>query len=323
MSETVIDVRELSVSIDGKNIVETISFSLEKGKILALVGESGCGKSMTALSLMRLLPRQAVIEADSLQLLGREISGFSEKEMQKIRGNEISIIFQEPASDLDPLMTVGKQIMEAIRSHSSCSEKEAREKAVSILKKVGIPDPEERMNQYPFELSGGMCQRVMIATALVCKPAVLLADEPTTALDVTIQAQILHLIKELARETGTAVIIITHDMGVVAEVADDVAVMYAGKIVESGSITSLFSQPEHPYTKALLASIPGLKGKRKEKLNTIPGIVPDPSAWPVGCRFNTRCEFAEGECFREAPPLTGVGEGNHRVACYHSGKSEG
>ncbi len=323
MNDTVFDVQNLSVGIDAKNIVENIAFSLGKGKILALVGESGCGKSMTALSLMKLLPKQAVLSADSIKLLGKEISSYSEKEMQQVRGNEISIIFQEPSSDLDPLMTVGKQIMEAIQSHSHCSAKDARGKALSILQRVGIPDPAERMKQYPFELSGGMCQRIMIAMALVCKPAVLLADEPTTALDVTIQAQILHLIKELASDMGTAVIIITHDMGVVAEIADDVAVMYAGNIVESGNVESIFSHPEHPYTRALLASIPALSGERKQKLNTIRGVVPDPSAWPKGCRFNTRCDFAQKECFQEIPLLLSVGEDNHKAACHNCLKLQG
>jgi len=323
MNETVIDVNKLSVSIDNKNIVDSVSFSLKKGKILALVGESGCGKSMTALSLMKLLPKRAVITSESILLKGKDISACREKEMQKIRGNEMSIIFQEPSSDLDPLMTVGKQIIEAVRSHSGCPEKEAGDKALSMLRKVGIPEPESRMNQYPFELSGGMCQRIMIAIALICNPSVLLADEPTTALDVTIQAQILLLIKEMAGETGTAVVIITHDMGVVAEIADEVAVMYAGRIVESGSVESLFSKPIHPYTKALLASIPGLSGTRKQRLKTIPGIVPDPSSWPAGCRFNTRCEYAEGDCFLSSPLLVDSGRDNHKVACYRSMKIEG
>jgi oligopeptide/dipeptide ABC transporter ATP-binding protein len=313
----IMEVDRLSVTIGSLEIIEGVSFCLYAGKTLALVGESGCGKSMTALALMRLLPRSARISLGTVRLKGRDITRITENEMQSIRGNEISMIFQEPNAALDPLMTIGDQITEAIQAHRPVSYADATVKALELLELVGISEPNTRLAQYPFEFSGGMCQRIMIASALACQPAVLIADEPTTALDVTIQAQILDLIRKLRDETGTAVILITHDMGVVADMADRVAVMYAGQVVEEGDVFDMFASPRHPYTRLLLKSIPRIDGPQKVLLRIIPGIVPDASQWPMACRFHTRCPLATEKCGCEKPLLEPADSGKSLIACWH------
>jgi peptide/nickel transport system ATP-binding protein len=324
MTDTpVLRVDGLTVQIGGVEIVEGLSFSLKAGRILAIVGESGCGKSLSALALMQLLPNVASITKGSMLLKGRELAGIDERRMRKIRGNDISMIFQEAGSALDPLMTIGDQIMEAVKAHQGLSPTEARQKALGMLREVGIPEPELRLTQYPFELSGGMCQRIMIATALICEPQVLIADEPTTALDVTIQAQILGLMRAMSQKTGAAVILITHDLGVVADMADRVAVMYAGRVVEQGDVLDIFQQAGHPYTKMLLKSIPRLDGEPKKDLHIIPGVVPDAKQWPQGCRFNTRCPLAAAKCAEAAPPLAAPDGGSHLVACWHHDQVSG
>ncbi|MCP4692192.1 MAG: ABC transporter ATP-binding protein [Desulfobacterales bacterium] len=297
-------------------IITDVDLSLGKGQTMALVGESGCGKSMTAMTLMRLLPDNAKITRGSIKLNGGDLTRLPEKKMRAVRGNDIAMIFQEPGAALDPLMTVGDQIMEAIRAHRDASYKEALERATRMLEMVGVPEPGVRMKQYPFELSGGMCQRIMIASALSRRPSVLITDEPTTALDVTIQAQILDLIRKMSQETGTAVIFITHDMGIVADMADQVTVMYAGRVVERGDVFQIFSQPRHPYTRLLLKSIPRIDGERKKKLHVIEGVVPDARRWPAGCRFHTRCPLADERCEKEAPALEKAGSDDCMVACW-------
>lgn len=317
MHEPLLTVDDLAVTIDGTDIIANMSFSLDKGQTLALVGESGCGKSITALSLMGLLPSVATITKGSMKLDGRELVVLSEKEMRQVRGNDIAMIFQEPSSALDPLMTVGAQIVEAIQAHRDLSTESALERAVSLLDMVGIPEPVARLKQYPFELSGGMCQRIMIASALSSHPAVLIADEPTTALDVTIQAQILDLMRTMRDETGTAIVLITHDMGIVADMADQVAVMYAGRVVEQGDVFEIFRTPRHPYTHLLLKSIPSLTEEQGNRLHTIRGVVPDAKNWPSGCRFHTRCPYSDSRCETKAPFLARRGEKMHWVACWN------
>ena len=314
--EPVLAVNQLSVAIDGINIIEDVEFFLNAGETLALVGESGCGKSITALALMRLLPEAAEVAQGSMRLNGKEFSKISEKEMRSIRGNDISMIFQESGSALDPLMTVGDQVVESIRAHRDISRRQALAQAAQLFESVGISEAGTRLKQYPFELSGGMCQRVMIAAALACRPTVLIADEPTTALDVTIQAQILDLIRKLREEIGTAVILITHDMGVVADMADQVLAMYAGRVVEQGDVYAIFSEPRHPYTRLLLQSIPRLDGRRKADLHIIQGLVPDARNWPAGCRFHTRCPLADDTCRCSIPRLTSYRSDNYFVACW-------
>ena len=311
----VVEAENLSVEIGGVSIVKQVSFSLGAGETLAIVGESGCGKSMTALALMRLLPAEAAIVGGAVHLAGQDLATLPEARMQRLRGAEISMIFQEPVSALDPLMTVGAQIAEALTAHRDLSRAAAKAEALGLLELVGIPEAAERLKQFPFELSGGMCQRVMIAAALACRPAVLIADEPTTALDVTIQAQILDLIRKLREDTGTAVLLITHDMGVVADMADQVAVMYAGGIVEQGDVYEIFAAPRHPYTRLLLRSIPRLDGEPKSILHVIEGTVPDARNWPAGCRFHPRCPHAGERCREQAPPLEDHA-GSHAVACW-------
>jgi peptide/nickel transport system ATP-binding protein/oligopeptide transport system ATP-binding protein len=286
--------------------VENVSLQIHPGEILSLVGESGCGKSVTGLSILRLIsaPPGRIVNGEVL-FDGRNLLHLEEKEMQKVRGNEISMIFQEPMTSLNPVFTIGDQIMEAIQFHQGLDKAEARKRAIEMLGRVQIPSPEERIDAYPHQLSGGMRQRAMIAMALSCQPKLLIADEPTTALDVTIQAQVLRLLKEIQREMGMAVMLITHDLGVVAEIADRVAVMYAGRIVEMASIEAIFGQMRHPYTKGLLDSIPQLKEK-KNRLNAIPGQVPDPMGLPVGCKFHPRCYLMIEECKKEEPPLLQV-----------------
>ncbi len=316
----VLAIDDLVIEIDGNRIVDHVSLSVDAGRILAIVGESGCGKSLTALSVLRLLPKAARIAGGAISLNGRDLTRLGEAELADVRGNEATIIFQEPVASLNPLMRVGEQVEEALILHRGLSARAAREEAIAMMARVGIPDAARRARQYPFELSGGMCQRIMIASALICRPALLIADEPTTALDVTIQAQILDLMRRLRQEVGTAIVLITHDMGVVADLADDVCVMYGGRIVESGPVEPIFAAPRHPYTKLLLATIPTLQGRRKATLRTIEGMVPSAESWPDGCRFRTRCPLADETC-RVTPPLAPIGE-LHRAACWRSAQIE-
>lgn len=295
--------------------VDGISFSLKKRRTLGLVGESGCGKSVTALSVLRLIPSPpGRIMADKIALSGQNVLSLSDKQMRSIRGRLASMIFQEPMTSLNPVFTIGTQIMEAVRIHTGRTRKGAHNVALEYLTRVGIPAAKQRMLEYPHQLSGGMKQRVMIAMALCLKPELLIADEPTTALDVTIQAGILRLIKDIQEETGTAVLLITHDLGIVAEMADDVAVMYAGNIVEMGPCTSLFSAFAHPYTEGLFRSLPGRTAKGS-KLYTISGTVPSATAFSTGCRFHTRCPLAIMQCRNEVPPLVEISPG-HTCACW-------
>ena len=310
-------VEDLTIDIDGQAVVDGASFTVKAGEVVALVGESGCGKSLTALALIGLLPAAASVARGRVVLDGLDLASLSEREMQRLRGNRLSIIFQEPAASLDPLATVGSQIAEAYRLHHRASRSQARAKATEMLAAVGIPDPAHRLDQYPFELSGGMCQRVMIAIALICGPPVLVADEPTTALDVTIQAQILDLMKRLVAERGTGIVLITHDMGVVADIADRVAVMYAGRIAEVAPVGGLFARPAHPYTALLLGSVPRRDLKPKELLTIIEGSVPSAAEFGAGCRFADRCPLAGDQCHLEAPPLI-EREPGHRAACWHT-----
>ncbi|MBM4307769.1 MAG: ABC transporter ATP-binding protein, partial [Deltaproteobacteria bacterium] len=294
--------------------VEDVSLEIFPGEIVSIVGESGCGKSVTGLSLLRLIPiPPGKILKGELLFEGRDLLGLEEREMEKVRGNDISMIFQEPMTSLNPVFTIGNQIIEALQLHQNLDKKEARARAIEILDRVRIPSPEVRIDSYPHQLSGGMRQRAMIAMALSCQPRLLIADEPTTALDVTIQAQVLRLLKEIQREMGMAVMLITHDLGVVSEIADRVAVMYAGRIVESGPIEAIFGGMRHPYTRGLLESIPHLDEKRK-RLNAIPGQVPNPMSLPGGCKFHPRCHLMIDDCRKEEPPLFQV-NGNHFSRC--------
>lgn len=293
--------------------VDGVSFQIEEGKMLGLVGESGCGKSVTALSIMRLVQSPGQVVGGEIAYRGRDLLKLPQEAMRKIRGNEISMIFQEPMTSLNPVFTVGNQIGEAIRLHQGLGKKETREKTIEMLRLVKIADPESRVDDYPHQMSGGMRQRVMIAMALSCNPSLLIADEPTTALDVTIEAQILELMSELQEKLGMSLLLITHDLGVVAEQADEVAIMYAGKIVERAGTKALFDRPLHPYTVGLLNSLPGIKKKRR--LEAIPGTVPSPLELPGGCRFRDRCPKAAGVCAEAEPELVEK-EKNHWAACY-------
>ena len=314
---SLLSVENLQVQFQTKKGINTavdgVSFSIEKGRILGIVGESGCGKSVTSMSILQLLSSNARISGGSIRLDGKELIGLPEKEMCKIRGNDIAMIFQDPMTALNPTLTIGNQLMEPIMLHQNCGKKEAWVRAVDVLKRVGIAAPEKRMKEYPHQLSGGMRQRVMIAMAVSCEPRLLIADEPTTALDVTIQAQILELMCELREKMGTAIMLITHDMGVVAETADDVLVLYAGKAVEYGSIEDIFEKPKHPYTQGLLNSIPRLD-EDVEMLNTIEGTVPAPGAMPAGCRFAPRCPYGKERCMKEKPGVYHVE--NSLVSCF-------
>ena len=323
--EKILEVRNLSTTFYTEagvaRAVDDVSFNVYKGRTLGIVGESGCGKSVTSLSIMRLIPNPpGKISGGQILYKGRDLVKLPIAEMRAIRGNEISMIFQEPMTSLNPVFTVGDQIMEAIVLHQKVSKKEALLRAVEMLKLVGIPSPETRVHDYPHQLSGGMRQRIMIAMALSCNPSVLIADEPTTALDVTIQAQILDLMRKLRETLGMALILITHDLGVIAETADEVLVMYAGKVVEQGPVGEIFANPKHPYTRGLLSSIPKFstdptKREKKKRLETIPGIVPALTELPQGCRFQSRCTHVVEECRGKEPPLRVVGP-EHLIACY-------
>ncbi len=308
------DLRTHFATADGLvRAVDGVSLRIRQGKTLGVVGESGCGKSITALSVMRLIERPGRVVGGDITFSGRNLLGLSDENMRDVRGNEISMIFQEPMTSLNPVYTCGDQIAEAVGRHSNMSKKEAWDRAIEMLAKVGIPDPARRADEYPHQLSGGMRQRVMIAMALSTNPDLLIADEPTTALDVTIQAQILELMKELREQNNMAIMLITHDLGVVAEMSDDVAVMYAGKVVEASDAISVFDRPHHPYTRGLLASIPRM-GEKRERLEVIKGVVPNPLNLPKGCMFKRRCPFAMPVC-DNPPPLRSVGEG-HVSRCW-------
>ena len=289
--------------------VDGVSFDLNPGETLGIVGESGCGKTVTSLSILRLVPEPPghILPGSLIEFEGRNLLALTASELREVRGNRIAMIFQEPMTSLNPVFTVGDQIAEAAIIHQHLSRKAARARAIEMLKLVGIPDPDERVDHYPHQLSGGMRQRVMIAMALVCHPQVLIADEPTTALDVTIQAQILELLDRLQKELGMAVLLITHDLGVVAGHADRVVVMYAGEVVETADTTALFDRPVHPYTEGLLAAVPRIDAPRS-RLHAIPGQVPAATAWPVGCRFHPRCPYAWDKCVAEEPPLLETGD---------------
>lgn len=322
MENEVLNVKDLEVefSIARKNIkaIEEVSFTVNAGETLGIVGESGCGKSVTANSIMGLLPRHTgKISGGSISVMGERIEQYSDKQMRNIRGSKISMIFQEPMTSLNPVQKIGTQIVEMIQAHEKISKKDAQERAIDILKQVGIPMPELRIKEYPFEMSGGMRQRVMIAMALVCNPKILIADEPTTALDVTIQAQILELIKDLKTKNDAAILLITHDMGVVAEVTDNVMVMYGGQIVEYGATYDVFTAPRHPYTKGLLKSLPRLD-EEVDRLNTISGQVPGLRDMPSYCRFANRCPYCEDRCKEENPPLKQ--EGKRKIRCFLEGE---
>lgn len=323
---TLLEVKNLKTGFktdDGHLLaVDDVSFKLEEGKTLGIVGESGCGKSVTSLSVMRLIPSPpGKIEGGEIIFDGKNLLTLSDEEMRKIRGNDIAMIFQEPMTSLNPVFTIGNQIGEAIALHQKgLSKAEIRAKTVEMLQLVGIPEPGSRVDDYPHQLSGGMRQRVMIAMALSCNPRLLIADEPTTALDVTIQAQILDLVRKLQKDFNASMILITHDLGVVAETCDDVAVMYAGKIVEYGSVEDIFYRPKHRYTQGLLNSIPHFEtGHRLKRLETIPGLVPSMFSLPKGCRFQDRCRFKQEDCTLAQPALVPISgpSGKHTMACLH------
>ena len=296
--------------------VDNVSFRTESGKMLGIVGESGCGKSVTALSIMRLLPQPTgQIITGSVLFQGIDLTQLSIREMEKIRGAKISMVFQEPMTALNPVHTIGRQLTEALLLHSNMTTKEVIKAGSQMLERVGIPSPDVRMGEYPHQLSGGMRQRVVIAMALACGPDLLIADEPTTALDVTIQAQILELIKDLQEDLGMSVIMITHDLGVIAETCDDVVVMYAGKIAEEGPVFNIFDDPSHPYTQGLLNSIPTKTTKPKSRLNVIEGMVPGLMDLPLGCRFENRCPYQQELCSEIAPKLEEIAAG-HSVSCH-------
>ena len=302
--------------------VNGVSYSLEAGKTIGIVGESGSGKSVSAMSILQLLDGNGYIDSGEILLDGQDLTKFSVKQMNHIRGNEISVIFQEPMTSLNPVFSVDKQLSEPFMIHQGMNKKEAHENALQMLYDVQIPNPEVVIKQYPHQLSGGMRQRVMIAMALACKPKILIADEPTTALDVTIQAQILHLMNELKRTTGTAIIFITHDLGVINEMADDVAVMYCGQVVERAPSEVIFQncKESHPYTEGLMESIPRLDTEA-ERLDPIPGVVPHPLALPKGCKFAPRCKYCTKKCLEEEPELIHVHE-NQLVRCFYPNKEE-
>jgi len=320
MAEKILEVKDLAVSFytyaGEVQAVRGVSFTLDKGEVLAIVGESGCGKSVTAQSVMKLIPSPpGKLKHGQIIFDGEDITNYREKKMESVRGSAMGMIFQDPMSALNPTMPVGKQIVESVRKHTKVSYKEAKERALEMLQLVGIPNPERRFKQYPHEFSGGMRQRAMIAIALACNPKLLIADEPTTALDVTIQAQILDLMQDLRKKLDTGIIIITHDLGVVAGIAENIAVMYAGKIVERGSANEIFYNPCHPYTWGLLKSVPKVDAENKEQLVPIVGTPPDLLAPPKGCGFAARCQYAMEICYERQPEETCV-EGGHCVSCW-------
>jgi len=319
VNQEILKVNNLSVNFNIEDrvisAVDGVSFSLSAGEILGLVGESGCGKSVTALSIMRLLqmPPAQIVKGEIL-FKGDDLLSKSDEEMRRIRGKEISMIFQEPMTSLNPVLTIGQQISEVFTHHQNFSKKEALTKAIEMLKMVKIPLPEKVVKQYPHQLSGGMRQRVMIAMALACEPEIIIADEPTTALDVTVEAQILELINQLKNRINSSIIFISHDLGIVAEIADRVAVMYSGRIVEYGYVHSIFNEPKHHYTKGLLRAIPDINMSRKERLKEIRGVVPYPDEIKEGCRFKTRCDCIKENCLIKEPPLLQVG--TNYVRCW-------
>ena len=316
----VLEIQDLSTHIKlTSSVVQAVGnvdMIVDAGETLGIVGESGCGKSMTGLSIMGLLPPGGSIVGGSIKLAGRELVGLKDEELRQIRGNEVSMIFQDPLTSLDPTKTIGYQVAEPVRLHRGASKTDALDRAVDVLALVGLPRPKERLGDYPHQLSGGLRQRVMIAMALACEPKLLIADEPTTALDVTIQAQILALLKDLKQRLGMAMLLITHDMGVIAGHADRVNVMYAGRVVETAEAGQLFTEMHHPYTQALLASIPQLDQDARKALHAIPGLPPDLAHPPQGCRFAPRCSRASDKCRVEEPPLSGK-TFDHKYACWH------
>ena len=320
MAKNVLNIKDLYVSFDtyaGEvQAVRGVSYHVDEGEVLGVVGESGCGKSVTAQTIMKLNPMPpAKIKSGEITLDGIDIIATSEDKMQEIRDKEVSMIFQDPMTCLNPTMKVGRQITEAIKHHQKLSKEEAEKRSIEMLKLVQIPNPEERAQQYPHEFSGGMRQRAMIAMALSCNPKLLIADEPTTALDVTIQAQIIDLLGDIRKKTGTAIILITHDLGVVASLVDRVAVMYAGKIVETAKVNDIFKNAAHPYTKALLSSLPSHDTSKEDKLTFIPGTPPDLIKPPVGCGFASRCEKCMKICKAKQPPVFDLGDG-HSASCW-------
>ena len=307
-------------SKDGKLVpVDGVDIEIPKGKTVGVVGESGCGKSMTAMSIMGLLPNNTRVEEGKILLGETDLTKLSPKELRKITGDKISIIFQEPMTSLNPVIQVGKQVREAILLHEKISKEEAKQRVIEIFKQVGIPEPERRYRAYPHQLSGGLRQRVMIGMAMVCNPDLLIADEPTTALDVTIEAQILHLMRQLQKQKGTSIMMITHNLGVVAELCDKVYVMYAGKVVETADVYELFKNPQHPYTIGLLGALP--KMDSNQRLDSIEGMVPTLKDMPAGCRFAPRCPHATEQCSKQQPPLVSVGA-EHQVRCFLAGAKE-
>ena len=319
MSDQLLEVSDLRIQfpVNGERVavVNGIDLQVSKGEVLALVGESGCGKSLSALACMRLVPKPGVVSASSLHIAEKDVLSQSVSDMRSLRGQDVAMIFQEPMTSLNPVQKVGDQVVEAIRLHESLTREAALKRTLVLFEKVGIPDPEARLRAYPHQLSGGMKQRVMIAMALSTNPKLLIADEPTTALDVTIQAQILELLRQLQDETEMSILLISHDLGIVNELADRISVMYAGEIVEEASRQDLFQHAVHPYTRGLLRSIPSL-ARPGEPLEEIPGVVPSPGHFPEGCRFSTRCLRASERCQRESPRFESSGS-SHRVRCFH------
>ena len=316
--DNILTIRDLKVAFQAKGklayALDGINIDIPRGKIVGIVGESGCGKSMTAMSIMGLIKNPGKIVGGSIDFCGTELTKLSVRDYAKIRGKDISMIFQEPMTSLNPVVKVGKQVMEAINLHEKISKEEAKMRVIEIFNEVGIPEAEKRFNSYPHELSGGLRQRVMIGMAMICKPKLLIADEPTTALDVTIEAQILKLMKKLCESVGTSIIMITHNMGVVAEICDYVYVMYAGRVVESTLTKTLFNETAHPYTNGLLKSIPTI-GKKQDRLYTIKGNVPNILNLPEGCRFVDRCDYAQDICFSSRPADEYIKD-NHMVSCF-------
>lgn len=323
MSDTLLEVKNLRTKYNTDDgviyPVDDVSFRVKKGQTLGIVGESGCGKSQTALSIMRLIQKPGLIESGEIIFKGENLAQKSDSEMREILGNQMAMIFQEPMTSLNPVFTVGNQVEESIRLHKKdLNNQQIKERAIEMLKLVGIPAPEKRYFEYPHQLSGGMRQRVMIAMAMSCTPQLLIADEPTTALDVTIQAQILDLMRKVQKEFDAGMILITHDLGVVAEMCQDVLVMYAGKVIEYGTVEDIFYRPKHPYTQGLLNSIPHFEtGQRMKSLQTIPGLVPSLYKLPKGCRFQERCVYVSDTCRMQEPKLENL-RGSHRVACFNS-----